>query len=193
MTDHHADAAVVERLSLAFAEERRLQDPRREHWKETGARRQTLNNPTCFCEVFSGMWARGSWTTYLVFAGGVEGVDDGSSGYPPGEETCGVGVEDYSKQLPCDPQFTGLTTTFVLRILQAFGIALQRGGKRNSELGWGKKKCVSVNLVAIWVTQQCAEQSWPHKLVRFSHHWSVWKWSSGHGHAKHMQTHSDTD
>lgn len=53
------------------------------------------------------------------------------------EETRGVGIEDYSKQLPCDPQFTGLTTTFRPRILQAFGIALRRGGKRNSEPGKG--------------------------------------------------------
>lgn len=59
------------------------------------------------------------------------------------EKTRGVGIEDYSKQLPCDPQFTGLTTTFRPRILQAFGIALRRGGKRNSELrggGEGEKK-----------------------------------------------------
>lgn len=31
MTDYHADAAIVERLSLAFAEKRRLKDSSRKH------------------------------------------------------------------------------------------------------------------------------------------------------------------
>lgn len=31
VTDYHADAAIVERFSLAFAEERRLEDTCREH------------------------------------------------------------------------------------------------------------------------------------------------------------------
>lgn len=31
VTDYHADAAVVQRFGLAFAEERRLEDPGWEH------------------------------------------------------------------------------------------------------------------------------------------------------------------
>lgn len=34
VTDHHADATIVERFSLAFAEERRLQDTCRENWHQ---------------------------------------------------------------------------------------------------------------------------------------------------------------
>lgn len=37
VTDYHANAAVVQRFGLAFAEKGRLEDPGWEHWKEIGA------------------------------------------------------------------------------------------------------------------------------------------------------------
>ena len=42
MTDHHADAAVVQRFGLAFAEEGRLEDTCREHWPQ-GKEQSTLS------------------------------------------------------------------------------------------------------------------------------------------------------
>ena len=87
VTDYHANAAIVERFGLAFAEERRLEDTCREHWHE--GETDTLN-----------MWLNPEWriiahtwfvceNTYLVFAGWVEGIDYSCSGYPPAGNTKG--------------------------------------------------------------------------------------------------------
>lgn len=108
------------------------------------------------------------------------------------EKTRGVGIEDYSKQLPCDPQFTGLTTTFRPQILQAFGIALRRGGKRNSELGGGGR-CFgkfSRNLSHAAVHRTVVT---PQACVLLTTLVCLKMIESGRGHAKHMQTHSNTN
>lgn len=105
VTDYHADATVVERLSLAFAEERRLEDTCRKYWQKGDPQKikfvclykmQNIEwyHPVLFClqmNVFAC-----AQNTNLVFARWVEGVDDSSSCYPPGEGQAQYSEETYS-------------------------------------------------------------------------------------------------
>lgn len=91
VTDHHADAPVVERFSLAFTEERGLEDPCGEHWH------QGYKLVTEILKIFNDLLHPCLTVfayTYLVFAGWVERVDNGSSSDPPGEDKEG-GIKDW--------------------------------------------------------------------------------------------------
>lgn len=59
MTDYHANAAVVQRLSLAFAEERRLEDPGWEHWNGDRRAMPNIQWLEAICEVLSGVLSAG--------------------------------------------------------------------------------------------------------------------------------------
>ncbi len=109
MTDYHADATIVERFSLAFAEERWLEDTCREHWRQgktnkiknkiglflqNYTKHRMLNNCMHACLKLN-VFACTCENTYLVFAGWVEGIDNSSSSYPPGEDKEG-GIKQYT-------------------------------------------------------------------------------------------------
>lgn len=102
VTDHHANATKVERFSLAFAEERRLEDTCRENCHQGTTQyvcfHTTLQDVKCWVIAQMYVCICTCENTYLVFAGWVEGVDNSSSSYPPAEDREHVIEEWYSEE-----------------------------------------------------------------------------------------------